>query len=201
MIRIAPHKSDFAFFRRAVTPADCEVLMAIPTSEAAFERDLWDEQKDFIRNQCPVWRSYESIVRVYERARDRWQRQHVAVLEDVTLDIFRERLHARARTITILFAHWAQDAVEFADRIVPIAEVVDAVPADYDGLLDLSVCHPGPLASALSTARPRSLTKVSDLSVTPELWIGLYTVVFTLLAHGARQYVQAIEEAVERLTA
>jgi hypothetical protein len=183
-----------------VTPVDCQVLMAIPTSREGFDRDLRLVSKDFIPNICPVWDMYRfTTVDVFARERERWERCGVEVIEDVTIDCFRERLARASHTVTVLFAHWAKGGVEFADKIVPIPEVIDAVPVDFRGWLDLSVCHPKELAAGLRRSRgPDCRIKFSHGKAIPSLWMAYYSVLFAYLSRGTYQYLQATESTVVR---
>jgi hypothetical protein len=183
-----------------VRPADCQVLMAIPTSREGFERDLSLASKDFVPNLCPIWDMYRlTTVDVFKRERQHWERDGVEVLEDVTIECFRDRLTRATHAVTVLFAHWAREGVEFADQIVSIPAVIDAVPVDFRGWLDLSVCHPTQLADGLRRSRgPECRIKFSHGKAIPSLWMSYYSVLFAYMAKGTYCYLDATELAVTR---
>ncbi len=169
--------------------------MAVPTSREAFDRDRWNPEKEFVPRLCPVWAQYDvTVLRTYTRERRRWKRLGAAVVEDATFAVFRERLKRRDRFVAVLFAHWSEDAVEFADRIVPVSEIISAVPTAFSGVLDLCVCHPEELALGLRDSHPNILVKyLPRQKATPALWMSYYSIFLELLVREPRPYLAAIE--------
>ncbi len=103
-----------------------------------------------------------------------------------------------AHAAVVLFSHWADDAVEFADGLVPGARVVDAVPVSFTGVFDLCVCHPMSLVNRLNELRPNCIVKHSAKPAIPLYWLYFYRMLFGGLRRHPT-YVTALDEVVQAI--
>ena len=118
------------------------------------------------------------------------------IVPDLTLsefgDVFaRPEVHA-----VILFSHWQGDAIEFKDGFADINSIIEHVPIEYAGILDLCVCHPNSLISELRQTRPHCIIKWIDLDVTPIFWLYFYRALFQYLNRGKKSYLQGFEDLI-----
>jgi hypothetical protein len=65
-------------------------------------------------------------------------------------------------------------AVEFADGMRTIAEVVTALPRRYAGFLDMTVCNSVILGEAIKAARPHCIVAVNHYPTEPHIRLLLY---------------------------
>src|SRR5688572_16099213 len=140
------HEADGA---TVVSPRDCALAFGIPTCRAGFEGRLKYGTCDYIRpDRFSGWSEYEMrFVRFLTELEPGLREIGVTVAQDVTASSFAE-LFDRHRAV-VLFSHWNDEdpdfplgAVELNEGPVAIDTIVNAVPEDFDGFLDLCVCHP-----------------------------------------------------------
>jgi hypothetical protein len=146
-----------------IRPQDCTLAFGVPTSLAELDRDISNPGgRDFVAKICKAAKVQDKI-REYRLAVLDYIDTLLPAIEGtgakvergVTLhglpDIFRDR----SRKVITLFSHWdVRGFVEFADGLAPPAAIVEQVPVEYAGVLDLCVCHPIALAKELRLERP-----------------------------------------------
>src|ERR1051326_4139585 len=148
-----------------IKPCDCAIAFAIPTNSEEFFRDLDAPNKNFakfFREKFGSWAWDEyrrQIVRDYERVAPAIMETGAKVHTGVTLREFGELFRRGRFRVVVLFAHWGEDAVEFYDGFAPVGTIVEQVPDDFDGVVDLCVCHSNHLREQLSVRRPKCLVK------------------------------------------
>ncbi len=163
-----------------VTPHDCVLAFGIPTCQGGFEQRLKYGTSDYARRYSNkdgrgIWYEYYvSFVQVLNELEPGLRDIGVTVAHNVTSEEF-SKLFKKYRVI-ILFSHWKNEdkdfplgAVELDEGLVDIDTIVDAVPQDYDGFLDLCVCHPENLPSALLTERPKCSVKYLHHAAKPDI--------------------------------
>ena len=101
----------------------------------------------------------------------------------------------------ILFAHWrdVDERIELADGLVSPEAIVQVVPSDFKGIMDLCVCHPRALVFGIKQKCPDSLVKSTDKDAAPLWWLYLYEAMFKILTTRA-DYFQAMADAFISLT-
>jgi hypothetical protein len=106
-------------------------------------------------------------------------------------------------SVVILFAHWVPPhkseitaSVEFWDTRLSLENFLDAIPSDYVGILDLSVCHPTDLVDLIAKARPRCRVSYIPFEVSPTVWSEIYATVFQTLALFGAEYVDVLSKVV-----
>jgi hypothetical protein len=185
--------------QRIVKPRNCAIAFGIPTSEAAFFEALQNpEGRDFVPNCLPVWAKYYlEIVVHFEGVRPAFEGLGVTVATDVSLVNFGTLLKRSDIDVIILFSHWGEDQVEFADSLHAISEVMEQIPQTFSGFLDLCVCHPEKLAIEMRKNRQEALTRYIPVRATPYIWLYFYLTVLKLLEGKNMTYMEALDEARE----
>lgn len=186
---------------QVVKPSDCIMAFGIPTSRRAFNEALANPtNRDFVVNCCPVWEKYDyEIVSEVEFVEPAIKALGARVVHDLTLEGFGELFRRRPGAI-ILFCHWQNEAIEFADGLKTVPDVIDKVPIDFSGLLDLCVCHPESLAVSLHNSRPNCLTRFTNKAATPAYWLYFYWALFKVLKDSDTTYLDALEATVRSFT-
>ena len=111
----------------------------------------------------------------------------------MTFNKFSKVVKKNKYDIVILFSHWREDTIEFFDGLVGIPDIVKAIPYEFEGLIDLCVCHPEKLTFALRSERPKCLIRYTQKKATPYIWLYFYLMVFKRLKEENITYLQALE--------
>jgi hypothetical protein len=188
-----------------VGPSDCAIAFGIPTCRMAFEVRLKHGTCDYLR-RFAGWPEYEfRFVRFLTELEPGLREIGVTVERDATVSSF-AKLFERHRVV-VLFSHWNDEdpdfplgAVELDEGTVAIETLVDAVPQDFEGFLDLCVCHPRNLASALWEARPRCRVKRLNNVAQPDFWLYFYGTLFHRLHQEPTSYPKALVRTRDELT-
>jgi hypothetical protein len=83
-------------------------------------------------------------------------------------------------------------AVEFADGMKTTNEVVDAIPLDFAGLLDLTVCNSAILGDIIKAARPSCTVAVNRYPTEPHIRLVLYHHIIDELARRTAPFAEAM---------
>lgn len=83
-------------------------------------------------------------------------------------------------------------AIELSDGMHTIGEIVDAIPAAFDGLLDLTICNSVILGAAIKRARPGCTAAVSRYSVEIAVRTALYGLIIEELRRGGLSFMDAM---------
>lgn len=179
---------------RVSKPRDCAFAVGIPTSEAGYRQSLQAPGEPFAKRFGTYAQYWNQIVRPVQSLADRVTRFGVRLVRDLTLDGFGslcsdEKVHA-----VILFSHWAEDSVEFFDGFASIEAVIETVPTEGSGVLDLCVCHPLDLISQLRKDRPGYLIHFRQIEAQPRFWLSFYPALFLSLHRSPRSYLDAFTD-------
>lgn len=180
-------------------PSECVLAFGIPTSEEEFWEAKEDPTRDFVSNCCPVWQVYKcDVVAHLEEVTPYLKGLGVKIIYGLKLSDLRRLLTDNSNKVVILFSHWRDDSVEFFDGMASADAVVDEVPADFTGIIDLCVCHPVRLAIKLRDHLPlESLVKFTSSKSTPYKWLYFYWAVFTILDDSDVSYLEALKQSVQ----
>jgi len=178
---------------RIVRPQECVIAFAIPTSDETFKNHL-RLKRDFASMYRNPGRYREHVARVYQSVEPAFRKLGVQVREEVTLQQFGQ-LFSGEFDVVILFAHWRRGAVEFDEGFADVSSIVAEIPCDFNGLLDLCVCHPKELVIGLAQERLNLLTKFLDTKqATPRFWLYFYLALFTHLRDKDLTYLRGVED-------
>ena len=117
----------------------------------------------------------------------------VVVIERATLVAVSAACNART-PVVIVVSHWAGGTVELYDQMHPMDTIVQAIPDDYDGFVDLLICIPRPLALALRDSKPDCLIRYAEAKVRPRLWFPYFEALFHRLSAGDVSYLDSSRE-------
>lgn len=181
--------------RRIVTPRDCVLALAVPTSEAAFStsREL---VRDGFASGFAGWEAYRAqLAKPAQRLLRAAGRLGAHIENNLTLAGFGE-LFERDFLVIILIAHWLdRGGVELADGFAAVESVVGQVPPDAARIIDFGICHPAPLVVALRSQRPTCLIRSTPTrKTTPGIWLYFYFLLMHQLRRRQTTYLEAIEQ-------
>ena len=186
------------------TLEQCGLLIAIPLTRDRFLSDAADARKDFVRQWLAslagyaperLWRDYERIATYVLQISDEARAGGVHVVTDASFESWAAL--ARTRSVITLVAHWVAGSpplIEYADGPHPLDEVVEALPAGFDGVLDLTVCHSTRAIAAIKTARPRCSVLTNREPARLDLRLAMYRQVLRLVQRERTRYVQAAQQ-------
>jgi hypothetical protein len=185
---------------RKIKPSDCILAFGIPTSEGAFRADRARNDKDFA-GLFSSWARYDNeFVDHLTTIEPMFRGLGVRVVHQLSLSRFGELLNTAE--VFILFSHWLDNRIELSDGLRDVIDVVNAVPSNYEKILDLCVCRSEPLVGALRAGRPKCLIRyVAEQSVIPRYWLFFFLVVFKYLNSRQASYLEAVEVAVREFLA
>lgn len=196
---------------KIIKPERCVLAFGIPLTKEEFFEDQHHPQKGFAKKYRGFWNWYEEdILAHYAYFAPRIHRTGVPLYPAVTFAQFTTFCRAD-QDVVVLFSHWEQEAIEFADRLVDYQEIVTAIPASFDRVLDLAVCSPALLEESLRRERPHCLvrgikphsavpTQVTGRrqdELLPRYWLAFYFALFTHLKTRDLTYLQAVKDVVE----
>lgn len=180
--------------RRIVKPSNCAFVVGLPTSRDEFQEAVASERADFAKGFFGGWgQYYTQFVMDFAEIESRLRGWGVCVIQNASLADF-AGLFGRPFDVVILFSHWSGDSVEFRGGLENVNATLSAIPEEFDGLLDLCVCHPVALARALSVHRPGCLVKHIPVEAEPGYWWRFYRILFSQLRTRELTYLAAMEE-------
>lgn len=83
-------------------------------------------------------------------------------------------------------------AFEFRDRVYRMSELIDAIPEDFDGILDLTQCNSAIFSTAIKNARPKCLIGVTRTPINPEIRFAIYRTIVKSLRRAPQQYYKVV---------
>jgi hypothetical protein len=129
------------------------------------------------------------------------ERTGVRIAREVSLARFSSLLGEQGVDVVILFSHWHRSAVEFADGLKTVSEIIDAIPTTFCGILDLSICHPLELVKRLKAERPNiAMIRFATVLTTPRLWLFFYLALFKTLSAKDIAYLIALDSIFEEFS-
>lgn len=183
---------------QSIKPSECVLGFGVPVTEKAFRQSLKDPKRDFA-SLFPSWSRYEAEwISDLNAVMPDLRKWGVRVLEEVTLASFAIQVSTQPAA-TILFSHTRGGAIEMADGMNSPETLVELVPCDYTGTLDLAACGPVDLVAALIRRRPLCRFRYVVEDTTPLYWVHFYHLVFWLLQTRTLTYQQAVEQAIDAL--
>lgn len=186
--------------RRIVKPENCVLAFGIPVTKETFLADQQQKDNDFARLFNGIWQRYFfEIVRYVQKAAPIFTQLGLHIQYDLTLPQFGELCRDSKFDVIILFSHWLDNAVEFADGLAETESIITQIPPGFSNFLDLCVCHPESLIIALREHRPNCLTRYIDKPATPKVWLYFYLELFNYLKQQEVTYLQALEGTLARI--
>ena len=184
------------------SPRDCALAFTFPLDLEEARAQASDPSHDFIQSflasgagtpEDVLWEDYARIAAFSREVLAEAEQRGVLVAADAGLSDWGRLV--RQRRVCTLFAHWDQSAgegcVEFADGRKTCGQLIDSLPADYAGILDLAVCRSIIAGQKIKRARPRAtvITHRHESSVGPRA--ALYRQVLRVLDSDRTSYTDA----------
>lgn len=182
--------------QKIVKPANCALAFGIPASEERFMARQLADDADFAKRFTGWGQYHHQIGGIMEQLCPVLTGWGVTVVHHTTLDAFAELFHREGLDVIILFSHYTQESVEFDDGMAGVPAVIEKIPAAFDGLLDLCVCHPNDLVDRLRRKRPRCVVKRTHSTATPYIWLYFYRALFKYLHANEATYLEGLERII-----
>ena len=161
-------------------------------TQRAFRRELE-------RRHCELFRTTDGdraealVVALNELLRDEHAKYATTARGPLLLrEIPPERLTRATLERAFPGAVRAAPTIEVADRMTTIPEFIAAVPPDFDGLLDLTVCNSAIIGHAIKTERMKCLVAVNRYPTEPHIRVARYVVAIEELARKAAPFIDVI---------
>jgi hypothetical protein len=179
---------------RLLSPHDCTLCIGLPLDATSFTEAQSDPNRDFAAQFYGGWPQYEvQVCNDIARLRSQLSSLGCTVLAELRLDDFSRVMRSGCSQVIILFSHWTNESIEFFDGLMPYSQVLSAIPEDFDGILDLCVCHPVVFVDAIVRARPGCLVRFLPREADPGFWCVYYVALMRMMSQGRITYTQAME--------
>lgn len=183
-----------------MTPNGWRFLVGLPTTI-----DEWKTCK-LNPSKFDYFRGAEGSEKRFEQVYGRPVRDSLCLLKKLGCAVSRCSLNKLGDSITgaeviTLIGHWNKhDHLELADGLHDWRIVVNAIPEDYSGVIDLCVCHPEPMVRYLDVHRKKALVKYKSLEPSQiVLWLGIYGVMAAQMKEHPLSFTDALVFAVRKL--
>lgn len=173
------------------------MAFGIPISKERFRQHQLSEKADFAKRFINWSQYHYQFVSNIERISPIISQLGVSVIQDLTLKDFESLFNKKKINVIILFSHWNTNSIEFDDGLADLQSIVNKIPLDFYGILDLCVCHPEKLTKMLRKFRPNCLVKYTHKKATPFLWVYFYMVLFKYLKDHNVTYLTALEKVIK----
>jgi len=186
-----------------VKPGNCVLAFGIPLSVEGF-LNAWELPpfpQSYVRAYEGGWKAYESsrFLVTFNRLKPEFDRLGASLRADITLDEFGNLFHDDRYSVITLFSHWDGDQVEFCGGFADIPAIVERAPADFDGVVDLCVCHPEPLVERLISRTRKYQVRYADRKTSPAFWLHFYHLLYAILLSREITYADALVETVREV--
>jgi hypothetical protein len=184
--------------KECIKPHQCVLAFGIPTTKEDFTNDLKLPNKDFAK-RCKCFTSYRKqiIDPLNKKVEPVLTRLGVKVVHKLTFSDFGSLFQNNRFDVIILFSHWKDEAVEFYDGLVTISKILEQVPFNFSGIIDLCVCHPDSLRIRLDFERPNCAVKISKEKINAFIWLRFYENLFIYLDQEDITYFEAVDNVLE----
>ncbi|MEO5360015.1 MAG: hypothetical protein H7843_06145 [Nitrospirota bacterium] len=182
-------------------PNQCVIGFTIPLDEKSFNKQNRNPDIEYVNiNFLKRWWQYHQyIVNAYDTdIRDNLKRLKVNICYNMTFNDYKELFYSNNYKAIILFAHSrikdSVHGIEFYDGFVKNSEIVDMLPYDYPGVIDLSACNSQILAKELKAKNPKYLIGSKFIDIIPTAWMSYYLLLFNYLDENEADYSEAYEK-------
>lgn len=177
-------------------PHQCVLGFGIPITDKAFRVSLNNANKDYSNRFTQDRYTYSvKILEPFKNLVPVLKKTGVTVIEELTIEIF-QSLFTKYDVI-ILFSHWRENQIEFYEGMIPIEKIVDAIPPDYNGIIDFSVCHPKAISKLIRAKKLNCTTRYSISKLEkPAYWLYFYSRLFIELNRNNWYYFDAFREII-----
>lgn len=180
---------------KPIKPHNCIMGFGIPTSKEVFFSDQNNADKDFAKMFNGLWsKYYHQFIKELNLIEPKLLEIGLKIKHNVTIQDYQQMFDNN--DVVVLFSHWKKDNIEFADGLKNIKEIVDRIPDDFCGIIDLCVCHPDNLAILIREKKPNCLVRYIPRKATPFFWLHFYLILFNYLQEKDISYLTALEDVI-----
>jgi hypothetical protein len=190
-----------SLFDHPTTPSNCTLGLALPTSLDELHQHLAQPEKyDFATHLGHLYGSDEAI-QIWEAGYQALSRKITSTLSEVEehgVQIIRglklgDLRYLREGAVTTLIAHWGeqQSGVELADGIHSPGTIAEAMPENYRGVLDLTVCYSSILLDTIKRSHPNCIVVANKGAAILEFRLIFYKYLIRMMATKSIHYVDA----------
>lgn len=86
----------------------------------------------------------------------------------------------------------ASRAIEFSDEMHSVPELVESIPSEYSGLLDLTVCNSVIVGEIIKFHRPECFVAVNRYPTQPHIRMALYKLAIAQLSQSPMSFIDAV---------
>lgn len=181
---------------KKVRPDECALLVGIPMTMEEFKADKLSGTKDFAKNKTDeaIQILINELTPVMSAISDTGMHVHRHTTFQTLADVFKE-----AFAVIIPFTHYlnSKSLMELTDGLYDDAAIEDAIPVDYSGILDLSVCKPIKLADQLNFSRHNLRVRRTWDDLHIPTWAWFYLVFGKILASKPTTYLEAFSQTIQ----
>jgi hypothetical protein len=178
---------------RIITPSECALAFCLPLERTSFLNGV-SLQGSYSSRYKGGWQQYQKLfVSEADRTFALLRSLGVHIETSVTCAGFADMLSSGRWGAVVLFSHWYGDSVEFSNGFCGYTDIIQALPNGVRGIVDLCVCHPDALVSALLTQQTELNLRATREKSSPQIWMSFYTVFFRVLFEGRYSYFEAFE--------
>jgi hypothetical protein len=183
-----------------VKPFNCMLGFGIPTNKEEFDLAKTDSKRDFVIPHN--WSKYKfDVVSPIERALPILDQFKFKIIDKgVTLKTFKSMFDVDEVKVVIFVSHRNDKGqVEFFDGLAETEAIVNQIPEDFNGIIDMTTCLPRSLAIEIREKRPNCLVRFADKKITYPVWMAFFQVVGKILNAKDISYLEACELAMDLL--
>lgn len=183
------------------SPDQCLFGIALPLAKEEFFRRLDPSypdnyvqlrKKQLSVNDETLWENdYAPTVHLFDAELNRLKEMGVHCQEQFSL---KDLQRISGFRVTTLLAHHEEkdDLIELYDGRYTVDEFLTAMPAGFDGIIDLTLCRSISLQTAITRKFPNCLVVANKLDTGPEFRLICYRKTIGFLREGSMNYVDAI---------
>lgn len=177
-----------------ISARNCTIAVGLPLDRSEFEESLKNSPHTYGAGFVAGWHQYAvQWLAPFRQFLSECMDLGVTFEPTASLQAVKTCFHRREMRVLLLISHWHDERVEWSGRFEPIQSLVDCVEQDFDGVLDLCICHPKRLRELLDIDRPKCLIRYSTQEVDPAYWLPYFKGLFRLLNQGQHCYSSAHE--------
>jgi hypothetical protein len=179
----------------------CGLVVAVPLTRDHFLADAADMRKDFVRQFAAsfagypaerLWLDYAPFATYALQVVGEARAMGVDTATDATFAAW--TVATGRHDVITLVAHWIEGplpAIEYADGPRRVDDVVETLPRDFAGLIDLTVCHSTRAIGAIKKARPRCSVLGNREPARLDVRLAMYRQIIRLVDREGTCYVDA----------
>ena len=179
---------------KLITAKNCSIAIGLPTSISDFNLSLENSKNSYGHSFAGGWEQYKyQWLDPFTKFSNECcclgvTFELTSSLHDLCEAFRRPHLH-----VFLLLSHWHSSEIEWCGKFESTYDFIQVMPPDFNGVIDLCICHPNTLAEQLGILRPSCLVRYTPTKVNPDRWLPYFKGIFRLLNTGKYSYITAHE--------